>query len=223
MTAAAPVAPVATSSALPRLAPQPASLAEDVVLGIDLGTTTCRAAVYLDGAARLVPIPSERGATSMPSVVAVDSARNLVLIGTTAKKHRVEKPGETIVGFKRLLGRRARSIEVKEMTARFAYTLAADPEGDVGVELAGRVYGLNKFSPASCSRIEARRPGVAGPARQSRGAVRAGLVHRPSAQRSARGRPVRRSRGALGAEQPSAVALAFGFGKGLARQARADL
>lgn len=217
--AVAPVAPVATRAVVPLPAmPTPVPLAEDVVLGIDLGTTTCRAAVYLDGAARLVPIASERGATSMPSVVAIDSARNLVLIGTSAKLHRVEKPSETVVGFKRLLGRRARSSKVKEMMPRFSFTLAADPEGDVGVELAGRVYGLNEFAGELLKELKRAAQELLG--RKVNRAVLCVPAWYTDHQRSA----VIEAAQHAGLEvlsvlnEPSAVALAFGFGKGLARK-----
>jgi hypothetical protein len=54
------------------------TLANDLVLGIDLGTTTCRVAVVIEGAPRLLAIASERGA-AMPSIVALDHTKDRLL------------------------------------------------------------------------------------------------------------------------------------------------
>lgn len=211
--------PRSQPSPVPRLAmPQgPIALADDVVLGIDLGTTTCRAAVVLDGVPRLIPIPSERG-VALPSVVAWDVARERMLVGSAARRHRTERPAETIVGFKRLLGRRARSRRVRELEGRLPFPLSADPSGDVGVELGGRTFRLVEFAALLLAELK-------------------------DAAQEYLGRPLTRAvlsvpawytdhqRGALleagklaGLEvlslcnEPSAVAVAFGYGRGLARK-----
>ena len=135
----------------PALAPPPARkgpvpLADDIVLGIDLGTTTCRAAVVIDGAPRLVPIASERGAFALPSIVALDLAKDRMLIGSAARKHRVDHPEQAVLGFKRLMGRRAQSKKVRELAKVSPYTLVPDAEGDVGIELGGRTFKVVDFA-----------------------------------------------------------------------------
>jgi molecular chaperone DnaK len=207
--------------AAPPLAPAPASAVapgDDVVLGIDLGTTTCRAAVVIDGVARLVPIPSERGSTAMPSIVAFDSARGRLLVGSDAKKHRIEKAHETIVGFKRLLGRRAASKKVKELAQRFSFSLTSDPEGDVGVELGEQVYPLVSFAAELLKELKNAAQNFLG--RPLKRAVLCVPAWYTDHQRSAVLEAARLAGLEVGSilNEPSAVALAFGYGKGLARK-----
>lgn len=196
----------------------PVALADDVVLGIDLGTTTCRAAVVIDGVAKLVPIPSERGGTAMPSIVALDPQRARLLVGSDARKHRIEKPQETIVGFKRLLGRRAASKKVKELSPKFSFALTSDPEGDVGIELGGRVYPLVTFAAELLKELKNAAQNFLG--RPLSRAVLCVPAWYTDHQRSA----VIEAARLAGLEvrsilnEPSAVALAFGYGKGLARK-----
>ena len=59
-------------------------LVDEVVLGVDLGTTNSRAAIYVDGEARLVPLTSDGKNHSIPSVVAVDE-KDRFLVGIRAK------------------------------------------------------------------------------------------------------------------------------------------
>ncbi len=212
-------APVLTPPVPRAAAPKgPVALADDLVLGIDLGTTTCRAAVFADGEARMIPIPSEHGASALPSVVAWDSVKERLLVGSSAKRHRVDRPQETVVGFKRLLGRRARSRRVREMAPRFSFTIASDPEGDVGIEFSGRVFTLNEFATALLAELkEAAQNHLGRPLTRAVLCVPAWYTDH---QRTA----VLDSAKAAGFEvlsilnEPSAVALAFGYGKGLARK-----
>ncbi len=215
--------PPVTSRAtpIPALPPKkkgPVALADDVVLGIDLGTTTCRAAVVLDGTPRLVPIASERGAFALPAMVAFDVAKNRMLIGSAAKKHRVDHPEQAVLGFKRLMGRRAASKKVRELAKVSPYSFAADPEGDVGIELAGRVFPITEF--ASYLLKELKNAAQDFLSRELTRAVLCVPAWYTDHQRAA----VLTAGQLAGLEvvsilnEPSAVALAFGFGRGLARK-----
>jgi len=192
-------------------------LADDVVLGIDLGTTTCRVAVVQDGVPRLITIPSERS-VAMPSVVALDTGKSRLLVGSAARKHRVDHPEQTIVGFKRLMGRRARSKKVKEIASKVSFPIVADMEGDVGVELGGRTYALPDFAAMLLRELK-----NAAQEHLHREAYRAVLCvpawytdHQRAAVLEA-GRQADLEILSL-LNEPSAVALAFGFGRGLARK-----
>ncbi len=208
---APPMATVATLKKGARL------LADDVVLGIDLGTTTCRAAMFVDGAARLVTIPSERS-VAMPSIIAFDPTRQKLLVGSAAKQYRVDHPESAVSGFKRLMGRRARSKRTKELRDRSFFTLEPDPEGDVGAELGGRVYSMAELAAELLKELK-------NAAQESLGQELSRCVMCVPAwyndhQRSA----VLNAAKLAGLEalrvlnEPSAVALAFGFGRGLARK-----
>ncbi len=207
---------VSRPSPAPRSGPVP--LAEDVVLGIDLGTTTCRAAMVIDGVPHLVPIASERGAFALPAVVAYDAAKGRVLFGSAARKHRVDHPEETVLGFKRLMGRRAQSKKVRELAKVSPYKLSSAADGDVGIELSGRVFALPDFAATLLKELKN--------AAQD-------LLHRPltravlsvPAWYTDHQRAAVLTAGKLAGlevlsvvNEPSAVALAFGYGRGLARK-----
>ncbi len=196
----------------------PIALGDDVVIGIDLGTTTCRAAVMIDGTPRLIPIPSERGAFALPSIVAYDLGKDRVLIGSAARKHRVDHPEQAVVGFKRLMGRRAQSKKVRELAKVSPYTFASDPEGDVGIELAGRVFSIAEFAAHLLKELKNAAQEFLG--RELTRAVLCVPAWYTDHQRAA----VLASGQLAGLDvlrilnEPSAVALAFGYGRGLARK-----
>ncbi len=198
------------------LKPAAALLADDVVLGIDLGTTTCRAAVWLDGGPQLIPLAGPTG-FALPSLVAVDDEGNL-RVGPAAKGIRAEHPENAVTGLKRLLGQRARSKAVKQLLPRFPFTVVADQDGDAGAELAGRVHSMPELAALLLKEIknsaqdmlerELKRAVLCVPAWYSdhqRGAVlEAGRLAGLEVLRIL--------------NEPSAVALAFGYGRGLARK-----
>lgn len=198
-------------------ASKPVALSDDLVLGIDLGTTTCRVAVFIEGAPRLLPIASERG-TAMPSVVALDQSKDRLLVGSAAKRYRVDHPESTVAGFKRLMGRRARSKRIKELKARLPFTIAPDPEGDCGIEISGRVFPLPELAAELLKELKnAAQNELARPLTRAVLCVPAWYNdHQRSAVLEAgrlAGLDVLRI-----LNEPSAVALAFGYGKGLARK-----
>lgn len=196
----------------------PVPLADDIVLGIDLGTTTCRAAVVIDGTPRLVPIASERGAFALPSIVAFDLAKDRILIGSSARKHRVDRPEQAVLGFKRLMGRRAQSKKVRELAKVYPYPLVADAEGDVGIELGGRTFRIVDFAHHLLKELKNAAQDFLG--REITRAVLCVPAWYTDHQRGA----VLEAGRLAGLEivnilnEPSAVALAFGFGRGLARK-----
>jgi molecular chaperone DnaK (HSP70) len=173
--------------------------------------------VVQDGVPRLITIPSERS-VAMPSAVALDTAKARLLVGSAARLHRVEHPEQTIVGFKRLMGRRARSKKVREIAGLVSFPLVPDMEGDVGVELGERTYSLPDFAAMLLRELKS-----AAQEHLHREVYRAVLCvpawytdHQRAAVLEA---------GRLGGlevlsliNEPSAVALAFGFGRGLARK-----
>ncbi|MDP3234633.1 MAG: TIGR02266 family protein [Myxococcales bacterium] len=219
-----PEPPTATSgewkSRTPIATPTPSkkvALADDIVLGIDLGTTTCRVAAVIEGAPRLLAIASERGA-AMPSVVALDHAKDRLLVGSAARRYRVDHPERTVAGFKRLMGRRARSKRIKELEARLPFRIAPDPEGDCGIEIGGRVFPLPELAAELLKELKNAAQNELG--RPLTRAVLCVPAWYNDHQRSA----VLEAGRLAGLEilrvlnEPSAVALAFGYGKGLARK-----
>ncbi len=200
---------------LPAVVARPTT--EEVVLGIDLGTTNSRAAVFQDGQARLVPLSSDGRTFAIPSVVAIDE-KGRFLVGSRAKAQVLVDPANTVYGAKRLLGRRARSKSIRELSMRFPYKLVADPQGDAGVELRGRTYALPEISAMLLKELKESAQTMLG--RKLERAVLCVPAYFNDHQRSA----MLEAGNLAGLEvlrilnEPSAVALAFGYGRGLARK-----
>lgn len=73
----------------------------DVIIGIDLGTTTTEAAVYRNGKAEM--IPSFDGSFVIPSAVGIDESGNMV-VGERARAQYVLAPERTAIEIKRKIG-----------------------------------------------------------------------------------------------------------------------
>jgi molecular chaperone DnaK len=72
----------------------------ELIVGIDLGTTNSELAVIRDGKVEVLPI---HGKPIMPSCVGIDTTGALV-VGQTAKNQMVATPESTILSIKRLMG-----------------------------------------------------------------------------------------------------------------------
>ena len=101
------------------------------IIGIDLGTTNSLAAVWKDGATRL--IPNALGQYLTPSAVSLD-ADGTVLVGQAAKDRLVSHPERSAASFKRYMGtgRRFtlgdRSFTPEELSALVLRQLREDAE-----------------------------------------------------------------------------------------------
>jgi Fe-S protein assembly chaperone HscA len=112
-------------------------MAEERVVGIDLGTTNSLVA-YMEGD-RPVVIPGEDGANLVPSIVALDAAGQIV-VGNAARKYLIETPERAVYSIKRLMGRGVEDIqeELKLFPFRVANDLAS---GEViRIQLGERTY-----------------------------------------------------------------------------------
>jgi molecular chaperone DnaK len=214
---AAEAKPAPRRRSLPEIPIPPVARAtEELVLGIDLGTTNSRVAVVIDGTAHLLAVGGPKS-YAIPSVVAIDD-KGRTLVGARAKANVLVDPRNTVYGAKRLLGRRARSAKIRELAMRFPYTLVADPEGDTGVELRGQVYRLTDISALLLKELKAAAQELLG--RELHKAVLCVPAYFNDHQREAMMVAGR----AAGLEvlrvlnEPSSVALAFGYGRGLARK-----
>ena len=112
-------------------------MAEERVVGIDLGTTNSLVA-YMEGD-RPVVIPGEDGANLVPSIVAVDAAGQIV-VGNAARKHLIETPERAVYSIKRLMGRGLEDVE--EELKLFPFHVAGDlTAGEViRIQLGERTY-----------------------------------------------------------------------------------
>ncbi len=113
------------------------------ILGIDLGTTNSCVAVMEGGDAKIINNPE--GGRTTPSMVALaDNSERLV--GQIAKRQAVTNPENTVFGIKRLIGRQYDAKEVQDDTRVLPYKIEKAPNGDVRINLRGKLY-----SPAEIS------------------------------------------------------------------------
>ncbi len=111
------------------------------IIGIDLGTTNSVVAV-MEGREPKV-IVNEEGSRITPSVVAWDD-KGEVLVGQIAKRQAVTNPENTIFSAKRFIGRRYE--EVAEELKRVPYKIQRATNGDVGLDIRGKVTSPQEVS-----------------------------------------------------------------------------
>ncbi len=116
---------------------------DDLILGIDLGTTNSCMAIVEDGAPQIIPIsPNDR---TMPSMVAF-TPKGRRLVGHLAKRQALVNPKNTIFAAKRLIGRRWSSKERKELEKYLPYKLVEGPQDDIRIEVNGEIYSPTEIS-----------------------------------------------------------------------------
>jgi molecular chaperone DnaK len=111
------------------------------VIGIDLGTTYCSAAIVVDGKPQTIYLAGEM---NMPSVVGLQKNGN-VAVGKVAKANQARDPRNTIVEVKRLmgedvtlaLGKEQRSPQ--EISAMFLRSIKELAEAELGEPVTGAV------------------------------------------------------------------------------------
>lgn len=182
------------------------------IIGIDLGTTNSCCAIVENN--RPGVIPSRYGYNTIPSIVAHDERGNL-LVGHPAKSQMLLNPHNTVYGSKRLVGRKYHSPIVQIIKNRFHYHIIETDSGDAGVELSHHPYTLQEVSALILHEIReiaqnylqqpVYRAVISVPAYYNdnqRQAVRyAGLLAGLRVERIV--------------NEPTAAALAYGFGRGL--------
>lgn len=198
----------------PPMAPSVSKPPPEVLLGIDLGALHARAAVFLDGAARLVPLASEGGATALPAVVAADLQGGL-LVGSLARGASAK---QAVTGLERLVGRRRFSRRAEVLAQRSGHRLIADERGDLAVDLGARILFV---APALAELVGVLKREAE--AMLDRSVTRAVLCA-PSWYSAHQRAQVLAAATLAGLEvaalinHPSAVAMSFGDGRGLARK-----
>ncbi|MCP3164469.1 TIGR02266 family protein [Myxococcus sp. QH3KD-4-1] len=201
---------------VPVSAPSTSPSVPEVVLGIDLGTSHARVAVFHEGVARLVPLPGTDG-NELPALVAVDGNDEL-LVGPSAQVEAMRAPRRAAHGLMRLLGLRARSPRLRALAPQLPFPVAADPSGDACVELGGRLVAPTLFTALLLRELKHAATTFVG--RKATRAVICAPTHFTDRQRAA----LRDAATLAGLDAqriltaPAAAALAHGHGRGLARK-----
>jgi molecular chaperone DnaK len=116
-------------------------MAEEKIIGIDLGTTNSVVAVMEGGEVKV--IPNQDGNRLTPSVVAfTDKGERLV--GDPAKRQAVTNPRRTVYSIKRFMGRRRKEVVDEEKLV--PYKIVGGPEEPAKVEIDGKTYAPPEIS-----------------------------------------------------------------------------
>ena len=112
-------------------------MANDRIVGIDLGTTNSLVA-FMQGDTPVV-IPGADGLNLLPSVVSLDE-NDQIIVGSAARKYLIDTPERAVYSIKRLMGRGVE--DVQEELKLFPFRLADDLEaGEVlRIKLGDRTY-----------------------------------------------------------------------------------
>ncbi|MGQ9835859.1 MAG: molecular chaperone DnaK [Thermoanaerobaculaceae bacterium] len=182
-----------------------------VVIGIDLGTTNSCAAL-VEGA-RPVVIPNREGARTTPSVVAL-AADGELLVGQIARRQAVTNSKNTVYAVKRLMGRKFNSPEVARARELVTYSIVEAPNGDAYVEIGGRTFSPQEISSFILREIKEFSEAALG--REVKEAIITVPAYFDDAQRQAT-----KDAGTIAGlevlriiNEPTAAALAYGFGRG---------
>jgi molecular chaperone DnaK len=182
------------------------------VVGIDLGTTNSCVAMASGGKAQV--LESKQGYRTIPSVVAYD-AQGRLLVGQPAKAQMIVNPRNTVYGSKRLVGRPYASPTVQACRDRFHYEIVMGPGGTAAVRFAGREFSLQQVAAFVLQEMRDMASHALG---QS---VERAVITVPAYYNDHQRNAVREAGQLAGlhveriVNEPTAAALAFGFGKGL--------
>jgi molecular chaperone DnaK len=181
------------------------------VIGIDLGTTNCCAAL-VEGA-RPVVLPNREGARTTPSVIARATDGEL-LIGQIARRQSLTNPKNTVYAVKRLIGRKFHTPEVERARTLVPYEIVEAPNGDAYVEIGGRIHSPQEI--ASFILREIKEFCEASLGEEAKQAIITVPAYFDDAQRQAT-----KDAGTLAGlevlriiNEPTAASLAYGFGRG---------
>src|SRR5579864_8639762 len=110
-------------------------MAEEKIIGIDLGTTNSVVAVMEGGEVKV--IANQEGQRLTPSVVAFTDKGDR-LVGDPAKRQAITNPKRTIYSIKRFMGRRHNEVQSEEKLV--PYKIVGGPNELVKVEIDGKTY-----------------------------------------------------------------------------------
>src|SRR5579885_2577322 len=110
-------------------------MAEEKIIGIDLGTTNSVVAVMEGGEVKV--IPNQEGNRLTPSVVAFTDKGDR-LVGDPAKRQAVTNPRRTVYSIKRFMGRRFNEVDSERKLV--PYEVVAGPNDLAVVKIDGKTY-----------------------------------------------------------------------------------
>ncbi|HUX14027.1 MAG TPA: molecular chaperone DnaK [Spirochaetia bacterium] len=183
------------------------------IIGIDLGTTNSCVAI-MDGNDPVV-IQNSEGARTTPSVVAFTS-KGERLVGQPARNQMITNPENTVYSVKRFMGRRFEEVgaEIKMVP----YHVTNGPNNDVRVEIEGTPHSPPEISAAILQKMKKTAEDYLGET------VAEAVITVPAYFNDAQRQATKDAGRIAGLEvkrivnEPTAAALAYGFGKKGAEQ-----
>src|SRR5262249_22669489 len=187
----------------------------EIAIGIDLRTSNSCAAVRRDGPA---PVPAH--AQTEPTTASVIGVREdgSILVGNVAKANLIHDPKHTICSAKRLIGRSFHSAEVKKAKAISGYEIVPAENNGLRIRVRDQLFSIPEISAMILRELKpVAEMRLSQPGQRAVITVRANVTDtRRLASNAAgliAGLDVLRM-----LSEPSAAALAYGFGRGLSQK-----
>lgn len=109
---------------------------EDIIIGIDLGTTNSLVAYMEDGQAKTIKTEDHKQSL-VPSIISIEN--ETVYVGEAAKQRLISNPGQTVYSVKRLMGKSLK--DVSQFQSYFGYDLKLDePDTLVRIRIGDRYF-----------------------------------------------------------------------------------
>jgi molecular chaperone DnaK (HSP70) len=182
---------------------------QELIVGIDLGTTNSLVAICDERGPRIIPDPRD-GQALLPSVVRFREGGEPI-VGVEARDHAVEFPSQTVYSVKRLMGRGFE--DARGDLAHLTYPVVAGERGVARVAIHGREHSPEQISALILAALKSQAEAALG--RPVRKAVITVPAYFDDAQRQATkdagriaGLDVKRI-----VNEPTAAALAYGIGQ----------
>jgi molecular chaperone DnaK len=185
-------------------------MADDIAIGIDLGTSYSCVSIVEDG--QPVVLPNEWGEQNHASVVSF-LEDGTVLVGNSAKRNIITLAETTVYSAKRLIGRYFFSDEVKKAMTIMPYQIVEGDNNSVRIRIRETLYSLPEISALVLKEMKAIADGYLG--RPVTNAVITVPAYFNDNQRQAT-----KDAGRIAGlnvlrilNEPTAAALAYGFGR----------
>lgn len=127
---------------------------EEVIVGIDLGTTNSLVAVVREDSKTPIALKETDGLALVPSIVHFNESGDAV-IGNSAREHLITDPARTIYSVKRLMGKSYK--DVSNNSGFFSYKILDDnTESLVKVQIGDRFYSPIELSSLILKELKQR-------------------------------------------------------------------
>ncbi len=187
----------------------------EIAIGIDLGTSNSCVAVLQGGQVEV--LPNAYGEATTASVVAFRDDGSIV-VGNAAKANIIHDPHHTVYSSKRLIGRYFFSAEVKKAQAICSYQIEEGPNHGVRIRIREELFSLPEIGAMILRELKSIAETRLGQP------VTKAVITVPANFNDNQRQATKDAGRIAGLEvlriinEPTAAALAYGFGKGLTQQ-----